>query len=100
MATTTRRTARNGTPAARKRAAAKKPPVVVPHLTVSERMARGKAARAEVPRASHATFEPATSRPDPLELLERQAATRVPELVPIRYGGCSSRRSPFTEARR
>jgi len=94
MATTTRRTARNGAPAARKRAAAKKPPVVVPHLTVSERIARGKAARAEVPRASHATFEPATSRPDPLELLERQAATRVPELVPIRYGRMLV--SPFT----
>jgi uncharacterized protein (DUF2252 family) len=94
MATTTRRTARSGAAAARKRTAAKKPPVVVPHLTVSERIARGKAARAEVPRASHATFEPATSRPDPLELLERQAATRVPELVPIRYGRMLV--SPFT----
>jgi uncharacterized protein (DUF2252 family) len=94
MATATRRTARSGAAAARKRTAAKKPPVVVPHLTVSERIARGKAARAEVPRASHATFEPATSRPDPLELLERQAATRVPELVPIRYGRMLV--SPFT----
>jgi uncharacterized protein (DUF2252 family) len=95
MATRTRGTAKDGAPAARKRtAAAKKPPVVVPHLTVSERVARGKAARAEVPRSSHATFEPSPDRPDPLELLERQAATRVPELVPIRYGRMLV--SPFT----
>ncbi len=58
----------------------------VPHLTVAERVARGKGARGEVPRSSHATFEPAPHRVDPIELLERQAETRVPELVPIRYG--------------
>jgi uncharacterized protein (DUF2252 family) len=68
--------------------------VVLPHLTVPERVARGKAARAEVPRSSHATFEPPASRPDPLELLERQAETRVPGLVPIRYGRMMV--SPFT----
>ncbi len=70
------------------------PTVVVPHLTVAERVARGKAARAEVPRSSHAVFEPGQERPDPIELLERQAATRVPELVPIRYGRMLV--SPFT----
>jgi uncharacterized protein (DUF2252 family) len=58
----------------------------VPHLSVAERVARGKAARAEVPRSSHASFEPAPHRPDPVKVLERQAKTRVPELVPIRYG--------------
>src|ERR1700677_3350709 len=58
----------------------------VPHLSVAERVARGKAARAEVPRSSHATFEPAAHRPDPVEALQQQAQTRVPELVPIRYG--------------
>jgi uncharacterized protein (DUF2252 family) len=63
-----------------------KAPAVVSHLTVAERVARGKAARAEVPRSIHAAFEPAASRPDPIELLERQARTRVAELVPIRYG--------------
>ncbi len=67
---------------------------VVPHLTVAERVARGKAARAEVPRSSHAIFEPAAHRTDPIELLERQAQTRVPELVPIRYGRMLV--SPFT----
>jgi uncharacterized protein (DUF2252 family) len=66
----------------------------VPHLSVAERVARGKAARSEVPRASHAMFEPPASRADPVELLERQAASRVPELVPIRYGRMLV--SPFT----
>ena len=66
----------------------------VPHLTVAERAARGKAARAEVPRSSHATFEPPPRRNDPIKLLERQAETRVPELVPIRYGRMLV--SPFT----
>ncbi len=66
----------------------------VPHLSVSERAARGKAARARAPRSSHALFEPAQRRPDPTKLLERQAETRVPELVPIRYGRMLV--SPFT----
>ncbi len=59
---------------------------VVPHLTVEERVARGKAARREVPRSSHAGFTPGAHRPDPVALLEQQAVSRVPELVPIRYG--------------
>jgi uncharacterized protein (DUF2252 family) len=56
------------------------------HLSVSERTTRGKAARSEVPRSAHAGFEPSPTRPDPLELLEEQSRSRVPELVPIRYG--------------
>src|SRR6266576_2593332 len=68
--------------------------VAVPHLSIAERVARGKAARAEVPRSSHAVFESSPSRADPIELLERQAKTRVPELVPIRYGRMLV--SPFT----
>ena len=67
---------------------------VVPHLTVEERVARGKAARREVPRSSHAGFTPGGHRPDPVALLEQQAVTRVPELVPIRYGRMLV--SPFT----
>ena len=66
----------------------------VAHLSVAERAARGKAARAEVPRSSHAHFEPSPERADPVELLEHQARTRVPELVPIRYGRMLV--SPFT----
>jgi uncharacterized protein (DUF2252 family) len=59
---------------------------VVPHLTVDERVQRGKVARAQVPRSAHAGFEPAADRPDPIGLLEEQAESRVAELVPIRYG--------------
>ena len=83
-------------PAGRNKTAASKPKAkpVLPHLSVAERVARGKAARAEVPRSSHAVFEPPPSRADPVELLERQAKTRVPELVPIRYGRMLV--SPFT----
>jgi len=66
----------------------------VPHLTVAERAARGKQARADVPRSRHAKFEPPADRPDPVALLEAQAETRVPELVPIRYGRMLV--SPFT----
>jgi uncharacterized protein (DUF2252 family) len=65
-----------------------------PQLSVAERVARGKAARREVPRSSHAVFEPVEHRLDPVELLERQTDTRLPELVPIRYGRML--RSPFT----
>jgi uncharacterized protein (DUF2252 family) len=66
-------------------------PVV--HLTPAERAVRGKAARAEVPRSSHAGWEPPPGRPDPVRLLEEQAKDRVQELVPIRYGRMLA--SPF-----
>src|SRR6201988_518373 len=59
---------------------------VVVHLTVEERVARGKAARAEIPRSRHAEYESYADRADPVALLEDQARPRVPELVPIRYG--------------
>ena len=58
----------------------------VPRLTRDERVARGRKARAEVPRSNHAEFVPAPDRPDPVELLQGDDASRVPELLPIRYG--------------
>jgi uncharacterized protein (DUF2252 family) len=64
------------------------------HLTVDERVARGLAARQEAPRSSHGRWEPAPDRPDPVALLEEQAASRVPDLVPIRHGRMLA--SPFT----
>ncbi len=63
-------------------------------LTLAERAARGKAARADVPRTSHAGFDPAPDRPDPIALLEEQAKSRVPDLVPVRWGRMMV--SPFT----
>ncbi|HEX6662066.1 MAG TPA: DUF2252 domain-containing protein [Gaiellaceae bacterium] len=70
----------------RPRTAATAPPKAVEHFTREARAARGKAARAEVRRRLHGEWEPSPHRPDPIELLEEQAASRVPELVPIRYG--------------
>src|SRR4051812_11966836 len=72
----------------------KNPDAAMTHLSVAERVARGRAARKEVPRSLHAHFEPSEVRADPVELLERQAQSRVPELVPIRYGRMLV--SPFT----
>jgi uncharacterized protein (DUF2252 family) len=66
----------------------------VEHFTPEERAARGKAARAEVPRSSHADWDPSPMRADPVEVLEAQAASREPTLVPIRYGRMLV--SPFT----
>ena len=66
----------------------------VQHLTLAERTERGKAAREQVGRSTHAAWEPTGDRPDPIDLLEEQAASRVPELVPIRYGRMLV--SPFT----
>ena len=63
-------------------------------LSPAERAARGKAARAEVPRDSHAVFDRPPGRPDPISLLEEQAQARVPELVPVRWGRMMV--SPFT----
>ena len=64
------------------------------HMTPAERAARGKEARAAVPRESHAVFDPPPDRPDPIGLLEEQAQSRVPELVPVRWGRMMV--SPFT----
>jgi uncharacterized protein (DUF2252 family) len=59
-----------------------------------ESAAAGKAAREKTPRSSHGEWEPAKGRKDPIKLLESQAKSRVPELVPIRYGRMLA--SPFT----
>jgi uncharacterized protein (DUF2252 family) len=58
----------------------------VGRLTPAERAERGKAARAVAPRTGHAVFDPPADRPDPVSLLESQSVSRLPDLVPIRYG--------------
>ena len=70
-----------------------KAPAVV-HLSVAERAEKGKAARVAAPRDAQGEWAPAADRRDPVEVLEEQAASRVPELVPIRYGRMLV--SPFT----
>jgi len=63
------------------------------HPTHEERVARGKAARRELPRERHAEWPADQRKFEPLDLLAEQALTRVPELVPIRYGRMAA--SPF-----
>jgi uncharacterized protein (DUF2252 family) len=46
----------------------------------------GKEARKSASRSSQAVWAPAPDRVDPLQVLAEQDATRVPELVPVRYG--------------
>jgi uncharacterized protein (DUF2252 family) len=67
---------------------------VLGQLTPAERAERGKAARAAVPREGHAMFDPPADRPTPVSLLAEQAATRLPDLVPVRYGRMLA--SPFS----
>ncbi|MGW1995662.1 DUF2252 domain-containing protein [Embleya sp. NPDC001921] len=64
-----------------------------PGPTPRERAEKGRAARAHASRSSHAEFAPTRQRPDPVDVIEKQSASRVPELVPIRYGRMSE--SPF-----
>ena len=70
------------------------PRKAVPHFTPAERAARGRAARADLSRSAHAVWEPVARRTDPVDLLEEQGQTRLPELAPIRYGRMLV--SPFT----
>ena len=53
----------------------------------------GRSARRRAPRSAHAVWEAAPERVDAIAILERQAETRTPELVPVRYGRMA--RSPF-----
>lgn len=57
-----------------------------PYLSARDHAERGKAARVQCDRSSHANWNPAPDRADPVDLLAKQAESRVPELVPIRYG--------------
>src|SRR5271170_3766636 len=63
-------------------------------LRSGESAERGRVSRGTVPRSAHGDWTPAPDRPDPVAVLTNQAASRVPELVPIRYGRMLV--SPFT----
>jgi hypothetical protein len=56
-----------------------------PHSTPAERAAHGVSARAAVPPAAHSEVGPG-KREDPVSILQHQASSRIPELVPVRYG--------------
>jgi uncharacterized protein (DUF2252 family) len=53
----------------------------------------GRSARRHAPLSGHADWLPADDRPDPVAVLAAQAESRVPDLVPIRYGRMLA--SPF-----
>jgi len=61
-------------------------------LTSGRRAEIGRAIRREIPRTSHATFEPAAGR-DPIAILNAQEADRLPFLVPLRHARMAA--SPF-----
>jgi uncharacterized protein (DUF2252 family) len=63
-------------------------------LSADERAALGRKARERAKRSSHARWEPPADRPSPRRILAQQDASRVSELVPIRYGRMLV--SPFT----
>lgn len=64
-----------------------------PYLTVADRVAAGKALRQTVKRSTHEVYQPPRNREDPIAILEAQARTRLPDLVPIRYARMMA--SPF-----
>ena len=60
---------------------------------LAERLAQGRGPRADVPRGRHAAWAELANRPDPVALLESQAVSRLPELIPLRYARMQT--SPF-----
>jgi uncharacterized protein (DUF2252 family) len=66
----------------------------VAHPSVDDRKAKGLEARDRAPLSSHTKWKSAADRPDPVALLEKQDATREPDLVPVRHGRMMV--SPFT----
>ncbi len=61
--------------------------------TIEERFQLGKELRKKFPRIAQGEYRPAPDRADPVSILEVQAKTRLPDLVPIRYARMLT--SPF-----
>ena len=55
-------------------------------LSLVKRLEDGKALRQTIPRATHREWCPSSTRPDPIELLEKSNFQRIPELIPLRIG--------------
>src|SRR5512132_707215 len=64
------------------------------HTSVEDHQTIGERAREDTPASSHAVWAAASGRPDPVELLVEQNATREADLVPVRHGRMTV--SPFT----
>lgn len=63
------------------------------HLSRADRREQGRLLRQACPRASHAEWKPRSRNHDPIELLDRSNADRIPGLIRVRYGRMSQ--SPF-----
>jgi uncharacterized protein (DUF2252 family) len=61
--------------------------------TIEKRFQLGKELRKKFPRIAQGEYKPAPGRADPVSILEEQAKTRLPDLVPIRYARMLT--SPF-----
>ncbi len=61
--------------------------------TIEKRFQLGKELRKKFPRIAQGEYKPAPDRADPVSILEEQAKTRLPDLVPIRYARMLT--SPF-----
>jgi len=64
-----------------------------PVVSPAERRELGRQRRTLTPRSSHGAWQPATDRPDPIEVLVESSRTRDQELLPLRYERMSA--SPF-----
>ena len=69
-------------------------PVQTHILPVKERIERGRALRQRLAREHHAAWKPPADRRDPIEILIEQGESRLPDLLPLRYG--RMRPAPFT----
>lgn len=61
--------------------------------SIEKRFQAGKELRKKFPRIAQGEYKPAPDRADPVSILEEQAKTRLPDLVPIRYARMLT--SPF-----
>jgi uncharacterized protein (DUF2252 family) len=64
------------------------------YLSVADRQVRGEHAASQTPVSAQAMWRAGSDRPDPVELLVAQDATREADLVPVRHGRMMV--SPFT----
>ena len=67
--------------------------LITERASIEKRTAAGKALRNKFPRAKQGEYKPAARRADPVAVLEKQAKSRLKDLVPIRYARMLT--SPF-----
>ncbi len=69
-------------------------PALISHPSRAERLAMGKALREKCPRDAHAAWKAPHNRPEPVRLVLKADAGRLPDLIPLRHGRMVQ--SPFT----